>query len=329
MVATTPGLDFLSQPGWMPVRAFSRRGQIWLDWAWCADADFRTPFFADGIQHTMRLPLNQAARPKTALNALNGIDSESYAKTVRVLIHHVTRCGSTAISRAYAHLENVAVVSEAGVIDEYLHWARHAALDEAHTAAQLRQLSAMLLRRGPASCRFGVLKLDSWQLLDAATWARAFPDALSVVVVREPLEVAVSHLRQPGWSSVPGAIPTLHPDMSLEAQCEWGREGYIARTLAVYFAAAERLIIAGATAFDYRDLHTAVLDRIPRSANLALDEADYEALRSALTVHSKSPTQSFVNDSVNKLTDVSPMLRQEIDTHVTPIWHRICQLIVR
>ena len=323
MVTTTPSLGFASQPGWMPVRAFQRRGQTWLDWAWCVNADFTAPFFVDGLERAMRQPMNQAARPQTALTALDAAETEPYAETARVVIHHVTRCGSTAISRAYAQMANVAAVSEAGVLDDYLHWVRNSVHDEAQTAPRLRQLTSLLLRRGPAPCRFGIIKLDAWQLLDAATWSRAFPDALHVVAVRDPLEVAVSHVRQPGWSTVPGAIAHLHPSHSVEEQCGWGREGYIARTLAVYFSAAEAQIKAGAMAIDYRDLHAAVCDRIPRAARMSLDDTDRAALQASLSVHSKSPSQLFISDWADKRAKIAPTLQREVETHVAPIWRRI------
>ena len=51
-----------------------------------------------------------------------------------------------------------------------------------------------------------MIKLDAWNIGELPLLRECFPDTPWLFLYRDPLEIAVSHLRRPGMHMVPGMI---------------------------------------------------------------------------------------------------------------------------
>lgn len=300
--------------GWLPIRAYPRRGETWLDWAWCDGLRCDQPFFRDTVEAALRRPVNLALRPQTPLANLD-LGDEAALPPVRALVFHASRCGSTLVSRSLAQLDGVLALSEPGVVDDVLH---AEPLPTPDRVFWLRRTMQALLRQAGAEA--ALFKLDCWHTLHWRLFAAAFPEARRYFVVHDPLEIAVSHLRQPGWQMVPGAIPGLH-DEPLETQIGWGREGYVSRTLQrIFTAGAELVSEGGAGVLDYPHLHAQIERELVPVLGVPVSEAGRERLIAALQVHAKSPGESFAGDGERKRAEASATLRAMIAGWAAGTW---------
>jgi hypothetical protein len=111
------------------------------------------------------------------------------------IVFHVARCGSTLVSQLLKQHVGLVVYAEPLPVNEILlppaKWPR------AEIVAALRSLGAAFERHARKPW---VLKLTSWNTLFCDLVAEAFPSSPWVLCLRDPLEIAVSLLRQPaGW----------------------------------------------------------------------------------------------------------------------------------
>src|SRR5690348_15298359 len=104
---------------WVPAQIRSTPAGPMVDWCHLGDLRFTAPFFAQTIERAMSHPFNQLLRPSTPLAAM----AEPAAPELRPagLIFHMSRCGSTLVSRMLAALAQNVVLSEPGPLDQILH----------------------------------------------------------------------------------------------------------------------------------------------------------------------------------------------------------------
>jgi gluconate kinase len=153
-----------------------------------------------------------------------------------------------------------------------------------------------------------VVKFDAWHALHIDLIERAFPGVPWVFLVRDPVEVLVSHQRQISWMMAALNAPSLLECTPVEAM-RLPRDEYHARVLAriatamAAHGAAERTI-------DYRALPGAVWQTIAPHFGIALSSADDERLRAAVTRDAKQPTRAFTADAADKQDEADAELRE-------------------
>ncbi|MCU0118465.1 sulfotransferase family protein [Pseudomonas sp. B2M1-30] len=297
-------MERLSFDGWLPARVYQDAGQWRVDWCWFGDTPLHQPFFRDAVDDALRLPFNQAFRRQTPLAALGEWQAQSPGLAPSAFILHASRCGSTLISQMLARLDDHIVVSEPPPLDTLL---RADLPDGERRAAISGLLSAYGQRRRGIEQRL-VIKLDAWSIGEWPLLRACFPDTPWLFVYRDPLEIAVSHLRRPGLHMVPGMLGdcVLDDDLPFE-----GREDFIARRLG-------RLLEAGGThcrdggglALNYSELPEAMGGRLGRFFGLA-DEQRRQALV-ATAQHSKQLSQAFVPDGEDKRREASALLQSRV-----------------
>jgi hypothetical protein len=115
------------------------------------------------------------------------------------MIFHLSRCGSTLLSRLLGTLPGVVVIAEPAPLNALLGLDPDR-VDEAALVAVVRRLVRALGR-----CRHGderqlVLKCSSWNIRRRAVLAAAFPETPWIWVQRDPTRVLASLLAEPpGW----------------------------------------------------------------------------------------------------------------------------------
>ncbi|HZZ91161.1 MAG TPA: hypothetical protein VFE23_01290 [Usitatibacter sp.] len=310
--------------GWLPVRVFWHGGAARVDWCWFGDRPLAEPFFRDSANLAMRHPFNQAFRRETPIDALSRLREERPGMAPTAFLHHASRCGSTLVSQMLAATGEHVVVSEPHTLDAILR-ARYmgpgvAAGSEVEWARGL--LSALAQsRRGE---RAFVVKLDAWSIFELHTLREAFPATPWVYLYRDPLEIAVSQVRERGAYMVPGM---LGPALELLGAVEVARmphEEFIARVLGrMLEAAGEGCAREGGVLLHYEELPEALWTWAAPLFGVRDDPAIRAALGHAARWNAKNPQLEFESDSGRKQREASPALREAIERWAHPAYHRL------
>ncbi|MGC5703854.1 sulfotransferase family protein [Pseudomonas sp. NFXW11] len=295
----------LNLQGWLPIRIWRAEPELdWrVDWCWFGEQALTQPFFRDAVEQALRLPFNQALRRETPLATLDQWRLQSPGLSPGLFIFHASRCGSTLVSQMLAQLESHIVISEPPPLDSLL----RGELSVAQRQMALRGLLSAYgqPRRGGESQL--VVKLDAWNIGELPWLRQCFPSTPWLFLYRDPLEIAVSHLRRPGMHMVPGLIGPS----ALDSEPSGERESYIARRLG-------RLLQRG---FDHSREHAGLLlnyQELPAAMDgrlgdfLGLSQAQRSRALACSSWHAKQPEQAFHGDSEDKRQAASAALIEQV-----------------
>jgi len=155
---------------------------------------------------------------------------------------------------------------------------------------------------------------------------RAFPGVPWVFMMRDPVEVIVSHLRRPGAQMVPGmlglGLPGIEPQ---EAAC-LPREDYCARMLGAIFETMESAFSADpqhGLLVDYAGLPAAVDARVFPHFGLQPDAGERDAMNAAWRQDAKRPAFEFSPDSDTKRREATDAVRTAAERWVAPAYRRL------
>jgi hypothetical protein len=292
--------------GWLPIKARWVDARLVLDWAYFGDERLREPFYDDSVRRCLRKPFNRLFACTTPFGAL-----ETWLPTVPTLapsgfIFHMSRCGSTLVARMLAALAETIVISEADPIDVVVR-AREQRPDlgEEEHGNWLKQIVAALGQPRDGRERHLFVKLDSWHSAALPLFRRAFPSTPWVFVYRDPVEVLVSHLRQPGLQMLPGQLASL-----LDIEPTHEREVYCARVLAKICEPILRHWPAGGGLLvNYRELPDALWTRIMPHFRISASKQDRAAMTQAAARDAKTPGLLFSPDGAAKQRAAAPAAR--------------------
>lgn len=291
-----------SLSGWLPIRIWQQVDEWRVDWCWFGERRLTQPFFRDAVDDALRLPFNQAFRRETALSVLSEWRLPAVAPTG--FIYHASRCGSTLISQMLAQLDDHIVVSEPPPLDTLL----RADLPPAERGTALRGLLAAYGQFRVTGERALVVKLDAWSIEQLPLLRDFFPDTPWLFVYRDPLEIAVSHMRRAGMHMVPGMLGHCAVNADIDTH---SREEFIARRLA-------RILVHGheycrdfaGLPVNYSELPAAMDGRL--AAFFGLDGHARQRVFDSVGQHAKQPSQTFVADSHDKHREASDLLKQRV-----------------
>lgn len=288
---------------WTPVRIDFSGPSPAVYWADLTSQRFVEPFLD---QTVARWASGPSARPpvRTGLDALEALDGEPSLEPTGI-IFHLSRCGSTVVSRLLGTLPGVLVLAEPAPLNTLLGLDADQ-IDDASLVALLR-----LVVRALGRCRHGderrlVLKCSSWNIRRRAILADAFPETPWVWVQRDPAQVLASLLaKPPGWlglGSPPqrairrfGLDPAAVPAMT---QPEFAARALGAMLEAAATDPARRLCI------DHADLPGAVWQRVAPHFELETDAAAIARMTAASRLYAKDPEpRIFTGDAQRPLTD--------------------------
>lgn len=297
-------MENLKLHGWLPIRVWQQAGEWRVDWCWFGDRQLSQPFFGDAVEEALRLPFNLVFRRQTPLSALGQWQQCSPGLTPSAFIFHASRCGSTLISQMLAQLDDHIVISEPPPLDTLL----RSDLPPAERHAALKGLMSAYGQRRRGGERRLVIKLDAWNIGELPLLRQCFPDTPWLFVYRDPLEIAVSHLRRPGMHMVPGLIGASVLDDALPFG---GREDFVARRLGrLLQTGLEHCRTGGGVAVNYSELPEAMAGRL--AAFFQLDTAQRRHAFAAVGRHAKQPAQAFVGDSEDKRREASSLLVERV-----------------
>lgn len=297
-------MERLNFDGWLPIRVWPVAGVWQVDWCWFGDTPLHQPFFRDAVEQALRLPFNQAFRRQTSLSVLSQWQAQSPGVAPSAFILHASRCGSTLISQMLARLDDHIVVSEPPALDALL---RSGLPAEERRAAISGLLSAYGQRRRGVERRL-VIKLDAWNIGEWPLLQECFPDTPWLFLYRDPLEIAVSHLRRPGMHMVPGMLGDCGLDDRLPFA---GSEDYIARRLGRLLEVGHIHCRDGSgLVVNYSELPNAMAGRLARF--FRLDDVQRQQVFAAVDLYAKQPSLAFVADGEDKRREASALLKERV-----------------
>ena len=310
-----PGAD------WLPIRVYPGPAGLRVDWMYAAGLVFDAPFFRDTVQRALRRPFAQAFRIDTSIDALVARNARAPGPLPAAFVYHASRCGSTLLARMLMALPTHRVLSEPPPLDVVLRAPWFVAdVEPRQHRAWLRALLGVSGACGGGDPRL-VVKLDAWHVVEQAVLEAAFPGTPSIFLYRDPLEIAVSQLAQPGAHMVPGM---LGPSAALLAPAEalaMPRQEFVARTLGrIFEAGLEGCRRQALRPVHYDELPAAAGTSLAATLGVAADEATLEAMLAVTSADAKNPLLPFTPDRETKRAAAAPELVAAVDRHVRPAY---------
>jgi len=297
--------------GWLPCSC--EPGMQGLELVWInGELNRAAPFYEFTLTALRGRPLNRLFAVRTPITAHFVADLEAAALPIG-LIFHMSRCGSTLLGQALKVWPGQRVVGEPGPLDSALMFALTAG--DAQFLAP-RAVLAALAQPGADATR-ATIKLDAWHVLAFAPLHACAPQAPWIFVYRDPVEVLVSHRRQPGRHTVPGMLPPGWLDAVFSVDGDDALAEYAARVLG---AICRQMLphVDAAHLLNYAELPEALAARVPRA--FGLDPAEVEAAQfaAALRVHAKRPHRAFEDDRDTKRAEAGPLERSLAERYIVP-----------
>jgi hypothetical protein len=269
---------------WAPVRLNERR----VEWIECGARRFREPFFEDSVRC-----LSGAARSTSELSELAEWAATHPGLAPSGFIFHMSRCGSTLIAQMLAAVDANRVLSEAPALDDAL------CLGDEWLRAAMNAL-------GQASCgeRRLFVKWDCWQTHRMESIRRTFPGTPAIFLYRDPSEVLVSQMRNPGMWTVRDTPGTS------------GREAHVAQLLADICRAA---LAQDAVLVNYSELPGMVYDGL---FGVRWTEEEIAQMTTASALDAKSPCFGFTSDGEEKRRAATARVREAAEI-VQPVYEEL------
>jgi len=306
---------------WLPARVAKTDGKVVVEWFHIGNARLTDPFFEDSIKKRRRVPFSLVFRPTTDIEMLKelpvGIPPTGF-------IFHMSRCGSTLVSQMLAALDANIMVAEAPPIDEVLSISRNIKGDSDSAGVDLLRsvINAFGTRRFPQEKHL-FIKLDSWAILDFDVIQKAFPDTPWIFLYRDPVEVVVSHMRQPGMQMIPGVVHAFD-DLVDKDGPNVSREEYCARVLERVCSDAVAQASCNGLFVDYGELPSA-FHEIVRHFRVDFTPDQMATMMHTTQFDAKTPQMFFKPDSEEKQRQATHKVRESCN-RLAPLYERLKSL---
>lgn len=304
---------------WSPFRIYRKDDDFFVDWIFLGEERFVHPFHDNTIKSLLRLPFNQLFRRQTPLDFLGEIYEKSKSVAPTGFIYHISRCGSTLVSQMFSALSKNIVISEAAVIDKII----RADVQREKKIVWLRWMINALGQQRFVTEEHFFLKFDSWSVLDLALIEQAFPETRWIFLYRNPVEVIVSNLRNPGMQMIPGAIREIFPQMDLMEVLQFSTEERFARTIAAFFEAAlKNSVNPNGKFINYNQLPAAVTNEICKHFGVSFTDQEIEKMLEKSRFNAKKPNTEFVADTAQKRTEADSEVIRFAREIVDPLYEK-------
>jgi hypothetical protein len=317
-------VDSQQLAGWIPVRLHWGKAEPTVDWCYSGSRSFGDQCFDQIVNECLRLPFNLLFRHQTPIEVLVRWSEVRPGLTPTGFIFHLSRSGSSLVSRLLAGLQRNIVISEARPIDAALRAHFHyAQISAAQRILWLRWMISALAqqRRGDEQHLF--IRFDAWNTLELPLIRQAFPDVPWIFVYRDPFDVLVSHMDQRGPHTVPGAINPLLFGMDSHLIAEMEPEEYCAKVLLATYEAALRQYGEGCLLINHSQLPEAVWAGISEFFGVDWTEAEVEAMKGLTKLLAKNSTIHFQEDSARKHEKATERIREAASRWLYPIYEEL------
>lgn len=304
---------------WLPYRYHAKSCSIY----WCLPSGHATEPFQDEYISRCRQQslLNNIIQPRTPLKNLSFQANKVANVQPAGFIFHLSRCGSTLISGCLSELDSTCVFSESPILTEML-------LDPDLPAAvqqeYLQQLIDLQAYAFPTRTKV-VIKWNAWDIFRWDLIRAIYSQVPVIFLVRDPVEILASHHRSAGrhMSGDPtlGHLHSVFDKKRALSLLEF-RVDVLLELLSEMQSIAKRDSILR---LDYRQLNSHKLSEICAYFHIPISQQEIERIKTRLAFHSKSPAQSFHDDTTAKQNLFSANDIAEIQKSLTPAYSRFIE----
>jgi hypothetical protein len=307
-----------TQPRWLPI-AFELTRQVrqahWLDFG---AADLTEPFFNQTVRRlrsSQPPPMERVTDLSTVTDAASGCPSIQPAG----VIFHVSRCGSTLIANALRLADDLVVLSEAPPVVTFLYpesLGRGTGVREDENVLRQQVLSSVLQlysRSAAGNTRRVVIKCSPTNILNIALVRAIWPEVPFLIVIRDPIEVAMSNLALPShWCRLrdrPHLLARLFGvtgDLTIE---EW-----YARAIGHFTTVARDAMDHRCRVIDYKSLTAETITEVGKYFGVDLPSPTSDKFQALMKNYSKDATglRGFTADAHLKQERAPAALRNAV-----------------
>ncbi len=273
---------------------------------------FRVPpegFVAPFFEQTVRAALRRDPPLETPIKVLETLRVEGPPVQPAGFIFHCSRCGSTLAAQLLTRLSAHRVLSEAGPLEDIIADTQATLDEQVHWLRLI--MGALAGPHGGQSPRIFV-KWDAWHVFALPLIRRAFPDVPCLFLIRDPVEVLVSHGRMPGMHMLPAAIDPMRFGLPLEQVLLTPPLDYRAQLLGRILGEMETQLALTSKALlvDYGMLREKLFSHVLPHFGVSIDAAEERRLREAAGADAKSPGKRFTPDHAAKQAEADEELRE-------------------
>lgn len=289
--------EFSPLANWIPYRLKYDNGAWLLNWLNLDKKRMIEPFFDETI-NICRSKQRELSRFESCSGMSLLIDAGNTIKHLKptAIVFHVSRCGSTLLSQAFAQSESCITIAEAPLLDEIL---RSAEIDPASNLQREALFKAALnmmgqIRTGNESAY--IIKLDSWHIHFYALLREWFPEVPFFFLTRRPDEVMASHTKRRGLHMVPSLVNPLLLKTNMLPPFDGDFNTFGAEVLKQYYLELQVILNLNYRFnrfFDYSRGVKEMLESFSGFTGIELEEQMYGRLK----FHSKSAGTTFSADS--------------------------------
>lgn len=319
-------MDLIDKPeqlmGWTPILVQWRGPEPFIDWCFTGDDRFTEPFFDHSVERLLQKPFNLAFRQFTSIDALRVSSTQIPALAPTGFIFHMSRCGSTLVSRMLASLPQNVVISEASPLD----WMIRAKVRRPEITADeqidwIRWMVGSLAQKRTAEAEHFFIKFDSWHTLYFDLIEQAFPNVPWIFLYRNPPEVLVSHDKHRGGALIQGVVEHRIPGLTIEDIVSYSRDEYPAIVLAhICRAALKQRDNRNGIFVNYDRLPDFVSAEMLCHFGLDYSDEDISKMNAAARYNAKSPAIEFTSDTQEKRSEASAEIMRISDKYLMPIY---------
>jgi hypothetical protein len=281
---------------WIPESFVWQGGGPVIGWAKLGRERLLEPFFADTLQS------RQLERRETSIDELLDYADHRPGLPLRGLIFHMSRCGSTLVSRMLAASPRNVVASEPPPLSPILDTP---GIDRSTRIHWLRAMASALGQPRAGGEEAFYIKLDPWNIHHIDLLLEAFPETPWLFLYRQPLEVLDSQRRATGAWLVPDLLAPEVLGLTREDWQPQHLEVYAARALAgLCQSAIDAEQTEEGMLVNYAELPEAFSTRIAPHFDVPTEEL--HGTMSVADRDAKAHHQKFIGDSDEKRASATP-----------------------
>lgn len=258
---------------------------------------------------------------RTPLGDLERLVSTSPGVPPAGFIFQLSRCGSTLITNMLAAVPETLVASEPDPLNSVL----------AAGPALLKYLPLLIsaLGRAPADAATRLfIKFTSWNVLQLPLIRSLFPHVPWVFVYRDPVEVLISNLREPGgWMAArrSPAHPFNRACLDGADPLDMSDAEYAARVIGAFCRAALAAPSDGRTLLEYSEIGPALPLRLAAIFGFPAPLSTLAQMEKCLAFYSKDPKQTrrFRPDHQAKRRSASTEEHAAATRFIRPLYERL------
>lgn len=315
---------------YLPIDAVIRHGKPQIEWLNLTGVEFTEPFFHDTVARA-RQEKPHVRSVFTDLDVMLQLQQTTSSRQPTGLIFHTSRCGSTMVANACRALNRSRVIAEPKVVDKLISRlftdAPSGSSKELFYLTLIRAAIALLGPNETETQSTYVVKFACPSLLQIKLLRRIWPNVPFLILYRDPLEVAVSNLRNlPEWMNVhsnPDAAAAIAGVASEDLE-GLSSEEFCARALGRYYLAAARAAEETPTMLvQYQQLSFETVHRILEFFGVRPTQTELVTIENSMRSYSKDPSRVFRPDSAEKKASASTRTIEMVEKWAMPHYVRL------